>query len=50
MKNNRKIFEAPIDEPGGFRMNPDLKRAIERGETPLSNSPFIPKKIGRAHV
>ena len=44
MKNKRKIFEAPIDEPTGFRMNPDLKGAIERGETPLSNSPFIPKK------
>jgi hypothetical protein len=44
MKNKRKIFEAPIDEPTGFRINPDLKGAIERGETPLSNSPFIPKK------
>ena len=44
MKNKRKIFEAPIDEPTGFRINPDLKSAIERGETPLSNSPFIPKK------
>jgi hypothetical protein len=44
MKNKRKIFEAPIDEPTGFSINPDLKRAIERGETPLSNSPFIPKK------
>lgn len=44
MKNKRKIFEAPIDEPTGFSINPNLKRAIERGETPLSNSPFIPKK------
>jgi len=35
MKNKRKIFEAPIDEPTGFSINPDLKRAIERGETPL---------------
>ena len=44
MKNKRKIFEAPIDEPEGFRMNPDLKRSIERGETPYSDSPFFPKK------
>ena len=44
MKNKRKIFESPIDEPTGFSINPNLKRAIERGETPLSNSPFIPKK------
>ena len=44
MKKNRKIFEAPIDEPQGFRMNPELKSKIERGETPMSQSPFIPKK------
>ena len=44
MKNKRRIFEAPIDEPEGFRMNPDLKRSIERGETPYSDSPFFPKK------
>lgn len=44
MKNKRKIFEAPIDEPEGFRMNPELKRSIERGETPYSDSPFFPKK------
>jgi hypothetical protein len=44
MKKNRKIFEAPIDEPQGFRMNPQLKSKIERGETPMSQSPFIPKK------
>ena len=35
MKNRRKIFEAPIDEPEGFRMNPQLKSKIERGETPM---------------
>lgn len=44
MKNKRRIFEAPIDEPEGFRMNPDLKRSIERGDTPYSDSPFFPKK------
>jgi len=44
MKKNRKIFEAPIDEPQGFRMNPQLKSKFERGETPMSQSPFIPKK------
>lgn len=44
MKKNRNIFEAPIDEPQGFRMNPQLKSKIERGETPMSQSPFIPKK------
>lgn len=44
MKKNRNIFEAPIDEPEGFRMNPQLKSKIERGETPMSQSPFIPKK------
>lgn len=44
MKNKRKIFEAPIDEPEGFRINPELKRSIERGETPYSDSPFFPKK------
>ena len=44
MKNRRKIFEAPIDEPEGFRMNPQLKSKIERGETPMSQSPFLPKK------
>lgn len=44
MKNTRRIFEAPIDEPEGFRMNPELKRSIERGDTPYSDSPFFPKK------
>jgi hypothetical protein len=44
MKNKRRISEAPIDEPQGFRMNPQLKSKIERGDTPMSQSPFIPKK------
>ena len=44
MKNKRRISEAPIDEPQGFRINPQLKSKIERGETPMSQSPFIPKK------
>lgn len=44
MKNNRRIFEAPIDEPDGFRMNPELKSKIERGDTPMSQSPFLPKR------
>jgi hypothetical protein len=44
MKNRNRIFEAPIDEPEGFRMNPELKRSIERGDTPYSDSPFFPKK------
>ena len=44
MKHTRRIFEAPIDEPEGFRMNPELKRSIERGDTPYSDSPFFPKK------
>jgi hypothetical protein len=44
MKKNRNIFEAPIDEPEGFKMDPQLKSKIERGETPMSQSPFIPKK------
>jgi hypothetical protein len=44
MKNRNRIFEAPIDEPEGFRMNPQLKSKIERGETPYSDSPFLPKK------
>jgi len=44
MKNKRRISEAPIDEPQGFRINPQLKSKIERGDTPMSQSPFIPKK------
>ena len=44
MKNRNRIFEAQIDEPEGFRMNPELKRSIERGDTPYSDSPFFPKK------
>jgi len=44
MRNKRNIFEAPIDEPEGYRMNPELRRRIERGETPYSDSPFFPKK------
>ena len=44
MKNRNRIFEAPIDEPEGFRMNPQLKSKIERGDTPYSDSPFLPKK------
>lgn len=44
MRNRRYIKEAPIDEPEGYRVNPELKSKIERGEDPLSQSPFIPKK------
>jgi len=44
MRNKRRISEAPIDEPQGFRINPQLKSKIERGDTPMSQSPFIPKK------
>jgi hypothetical protein len=47
MSHKKHIKEAPIDYGGRpERMDPDIQRKIERGETPVSKQPFLPKTTG----
>jgi hypothetical protein len=47
MSYKKHIKEAPIDYGGRpERMDPSIQRKIERGETPVSKQPFLPKTTG----
>jgi len=47
MSYKKHIKEAPIDYGDRpERMDPNIQRKIERGETPVSKQPFLPKTTG----
>jgi len=47
MSYKKHIKEAPIDYGDRpERMDPSIERKIERGETPISKQPFLPKTTG----